>query len=104
AQPADEQRLLDLVGAVAAIARPPVDLGGREQADVVVVPQGLDAEVGEPGELPDGDGRGHGTQRTPSSTGRVNTRVACRPGSTPPGSTPPGSGCGPVREGMRACP
>ena len=44
----------DLLGAVTAVARIGVDLGRDEQFELMVVAQGLDAEVGGPGEIADG--------------------------------------------------
>ena len=49
----------DLLGAVAAVARVGVDLGRDQQTEPVVVPEGLDAEVGGPGEIADGQGGRH---------------------------------------------
>jgi hypothetical protein len=43
-----------------------VDLVGREQVGVVVVPQRLDAQVRHGGELADGQQRGHVDERAPS--------------------------------------
>ena len=53
AEPADRARLAQLVGPVAPVAGVAVDLGGPEQADLVVVPKGPDREAGEPREAPD---------------------------------------------------
>ena len=46
AQPADHLRLRDLTLGVVAVAVAGIDLGRRQQADLVVVAQRLDAEMG----------------------------------------------------------
>jgi hypothetical protein len=55
AQPADRPGDLELVRAIAAVAGEPIDIGGPQQAELVVVPEGADREPGQPGESPDRD-------------------------------------------------
>ena len=60
AEPADGLGGGDLVGAVVPVAARRVDLGRLEQADVVVVPERLHAQVRHLRELADGEARRHG--------------------------------------------
>src|SRR4029077_16895661 len=57
AESGDDQRLGNLVGAVAAVAGELVDLSGLEQPNPVVVAKSLDRKVGGPGEVADADRR-----------------------------------------------
>src|SRR5579862_8926139 len=52
-----DERLGNLVGAVAAVAGELVDLNGLEQPNAVVVAKGLDRQVGGPREVADADRR-----------------------------------------------
>ncbi len=60
-----------LVSGVVAVARVRVDLVGREQLGLVIVPQRLHAQVRHGGELADAQQRGHIDERAPSRKGRV---------------------------------
>ncbi len=60
AEPANDLRDRNLIGRVAAIAGSRVDLRGNEQPDVVVVAQGLDAQLGGLREVTDHERRRHG--------------------------------------------
>src|ERR1700758_1443909 len=57
AETGDDQRLANLVGAVAPVAGDLVDLSRLEEPDPVVVAKSLDREVGGPGEVADADRR-----------------------------------------------
>jgi len=65
----DAVELPQLPGRVGAVAGDRINLGGRQQADLVVVPQGADGYRAKPGELPDAE---HDTSMPPSPNVRVN--------------------------------
>jgi hypothetical protein len=73
AESGDDERLGNLVGAVAPVAGELVDLSGLEQPNAVVVAKGLDGEVRGPGEVADADRRSrHHYEYRLSPEGRVN--------------------------------
>src|SRR6266849_10800904 len=73
AESGDDERLANLVGAVAAVAGDLVDLGRLEQPNPVVVAKGLDREVGGLGEVADADRSLASSHKYRlSSNGRVN--------------------------------
>src|SRR6202012_1741725 len=59
AEPSDDLCRGYLLGAVPAVTRVRIDFRRDQQSEPVVVPQGLDAEVGGPREVTDGQGRRH---------------------------------------------
>jgi len=65
----DTVELAQLLRRVGAVAGDRINLGRRQQADLVVVPQGADGHRAEPGELPDAE---HDTSMPPSRNVRVN--------------------------------
>ena len=86
AQAADQLSGGDLVGRVEAVAVGGVDRRRREQADVVVVVQGLHAQVGHAGEL------AHGERHVGSGRGCVGRMGGCHTDSFAP---PPTGGSSP---------
>ena len=58
-EPSDHLRDRELVARVSAVAGDRIDVCGFEQADPVVVAQGLHAEEGDPGEVADGQRASH---------------------------------------------
>jgi hypothetical protein len=74
AESADQQRSGDLVNRVAPVAALPFDRVRHQQAVLVVVPQRLDREVGQPGELTDCHGCAHGITLQSPAGGESRTR------------------------------
>jgi hypothetical protein len=72
----DDLRDRDLGERVAAVARARIDGGGLEQADLVVVPQRLDAEVGDAGEVSD---REHAPMVDPPAGGESSATIPLDP-------------------------
>ena len=64
----------DLLDAVTAVARARVDLHRGQEPELVVVPEGLDAEVRGPGEISDGQRRCHASSFNSPSGGESSGR------------------------------
>ena len=79
AQTGDRARPLELGSPVAPVAGRPIDLGRHQQAELVVVTQGADAQPRQPGESTDREDVVHATDRGLSGHPRVKPPVATRP-------------------------
>ncbi len=83
-QPPDRAGDVELVPAVAPIAREPIHVGRSKEVELVVVPERADREAREPGELPDRDqvllgALGFASSPTASSwtLAQVESQAAC---------------------------